>query len=160
MFEGHDKRLREDAGFLFHHYASYIALNMMPFEDQRNPWQTFYPLMARCGRSRGHSALLHAMLAQAAGNLAHKSCRERVMSRLTINYYALAIEDLRTDFKKSLGNFSLMLACVLTLIMAEVSSLYPSKEEYLLMMVGLWRQLQSLESAPQWRLGVPLFPPT
>jgi hypothetical protein len=116
-----DDHLRDSAAFLFHHYTSFIALNMMPFKDRRNPWQSFYPLMARCGSSRGHKSLLHAMLAQAAGNLAHLGCKKEYMSTLTVKYYALAIKNLRKGLEDQQEDFSVVLASVLTLIMAEES---------------------------------------
>jgi Fungal specific transcription factor domain len=121
--EGHDAQLKDHAGFLFHHYSTYIAKNMMPFEDRRNPWRSFYPLMARCGTSRGHRALLHAMLAQAAGNLAYLGSDVELMSILTVKHYALAIENLRRGLEDDWKDFSVVLASVLTLIMAEVKNL-------------------------------------
>jgi hypothetical protein len=119
--EVHDVQLREHAGFLFHHYSTFVALNMMPFEDRRNPWQSVYPLIARCGTSRGHKALLHAMLAQAAGNLAYLGSDKGLMSTLAAKHYALAIEDLRKGLEDEAKDFSVVLASVLTLVMAEVN---------------------------------------
>lgn len=119
--EVHDVQLREYGEFLFHHYTTYVALNMMPFEDRRNPWQSVYPLIARCGTSRGHKALLHAMLAQAAGNLASLGSNEELMPTLAVKHYALAIEDLRKGLEDEAKDFSVVLASVLTLVMAEVT---------------------------------------
>lgn len=116
-----DKQLKDNAAYLFHHYSTYVAMNMMPFEDRRNPWQSFYPSMARCGQLRGHKSLLHAMLAQAAGSLAYMGCKKEEMSNMTLEHYALAVKELRKDLQEGLKDFSLVLAIVLTLIMAEVS---------------------------------------
>jgi hypothetical protein len=119
--ESLDIKLRDNAAYMFHHYSTYIAMNMMPFEDQRNPWKSFYPLMARCGKSRMHKSLLHAMLAQAAGNLAYMGCREEDMLTLTLEHYVMSVEYLRKGLEEDSKDFSLVLASVLTLIMAEVS---------------------------------------
>ncbi|RFU32814.1 hypothetical protein B7463_g3490, partial [Scytalidium lignicola] len=99
---------KDSAAFLFHHYLSYVARNMMPFEDPRNPWRSFYPFMARCGYLGGQKSLLYAILAQAAGNLAHLGWKVEYMSTLTIKYYALAIESMRKGLQEGQKDFSLI----------------------------------------------------
>lgn len=116
-----DRDLSTSADFLFDHYSTYIAPMMMPFQDRRNPWKLFYPLMARSGKSCGQRSLLHAMLAQAAGHLAHMGCQEKVMSALTLKHYASAITELRKALSGSI-DFCVVMASILTLIMAEASS--------------------------------------
>lgn len=119
VFRTQEFRLQDDAALLFHHYVTYIARNMMPYEHHRNPWQSFYPLMARSGFLMGQNSLLYAILAQAAGNLAHLGWKEKDMAILTIKYYTLAIESMRKELQQSQKDYSLILATVHTLIMAE-----------------------------------------
>lgn len=95
----------------------------MPFHDRRNPWQTSYPLMAAYGNSHGQRSLLHAMLAQAAGNLSHMGCQQDAMSTLALKHRVLAIIELRKELSFS-NDFCIVMASILTLIMAEVSSRY------------------------------------
>lgn len=61
------------------------------------------------------------MLAQAAGNLAQMGCKKEKMSKLSTEHYALAIQHLRRGLEDDSKDFSLVLAGVLTLIMAEVN---------------------------------------
>ena len=93
---------------------------MMPFQDRRNPWKSCYPLMARSGKSCAQRSLLHAMLAQAAGNLTLMGCQKEVMSALTLRHYTLAISELRKALCDPV-DFCLVIASILTLIMAEAS---------------------------------------
>lgn len=79
--------------------------------------------MARSGKSCGQRSLLHALLAQAAGNLAHMGCQEEAMSNLTLKHYALAVTELRKAFSGTI-DFCVIMASILTLIMAEVSCRY------------------------------------
>jgi len=113
-------QLKEDAQKLFHHYTSFTAFNMMPFKDRRNPWLSFYPSLARCGYTRGHKSLLYAILAQAAGNLAHLGYRREDMLGLATGFYARAMKQLRERLQDADNDFTAILASVLTLIMAEV----------------------------------------
>ena len=122
-------QLRNHAPSLFHHYTNLTASNMMPFQDRRNPWQSFYPSMALSANTRGRKSLLYAILAQAAGNLAHLGHKREDMLVLATRYYAGAIEQLRGSLEENAIDFSVILASVLTLIMAEVwyiSSYSPS----------------------------------
>ena len=105
---------------LFHHYTNQIALNMMPFEDSRNPWLSFYPSMALSTYGQGHKSLLYAILAQAAGNLAHLGHEREKMLTLAMRFYAAAIHHLGRSIEKGATEFSILLATVLALIMAEV----------------------------------------
>jgi hypothetical protein len=111
----------QKAAFLFHHYTSHIVFDMMPFDDTRNPWRSIYPSMARCGNSREHKSLLHALLAQAAGNLACIGCRTEEMSILTTKLYTVAVKELCESLSEA-SDFSAVLGSMLTLIMAEVYS--------------------------------------
>ena len=77
--------------------------------------------MAQCGTSRVHKALLHTMLAQTAGNLASLGSNEDLIPTLAVKHYALAIEDLRKGLGDEAKDFSVVLASVLTLVMAEVT---------------------------------------
>lgn len=115
-------KLYDHAPSLFHHYTHLIASNMMPFQDQRNPWQSFYPSMALSANVRGQNPLLYAILAQAAGNLAHLDHKREDMLVLATGYYVRAIEKLRESLEENATDFSIILASVLTLIMAEVYS--------------------------------------
>lgn len=62
--------LLDRSSYLLDHYTNFIALRMMPFKDIRNPWQSLYPLIASSGVTEAHRSLFHALIAQAAGNLA------------------------------------------------------------------------------------------
>lgn len=119
-----DRELNASAAFLFYHYSTHIAPMMMPFEDLRNPWQSSYPLMARCGNSHGRMSLLHAMLAQAAGNLCHMGCQQEAMSTFALKHRILAITELRKELISFSNDFCIVMASILTLIMAEVSARY------------------------------------
>jgi hypothetical protein len=107
---------------LWHHYITYTATNMMPFQDNRNPWLSIYPRIA-CQRStKGRkSSLQSAILAQAAGNLAQLGSRREEMSRLARNFYADGVRDLRTSLESM--EFSTILASIGTLMMVEVFNL-------------------------------------
>jgi hypothetical protein len=118
-----DRELNASAGFLFYHYSTHIAPMVMPFQDRRNPWQSSYPLMARCGNSHGRRSLLHAMLAQAAGNLCHMGYQKEAMSTFALKHRILAITELRKELSFS-NDFCIVMASILTLIMAEVSTRY------------------------------------
>ena len=78
--------------------------------------------MANSGESKAHKSLLHAILAQAAGNLAHLG-NYPSMASLALEYSLVATRQLRKAFEEEyVGDFSVMLASVLTLIMAEVNT--------------------------------------
>jgi Fungal specific transcription factor domain len=113
-------QLRNQAQILFHHYTSCTAFNMMPFQDSRNPWLSFYPSMARSGSAVGQKSLLYAILAQAAGNLAHLGHRREEMLVLAMMFYARAIRQLRESLEENSADFSVIMASILTLVMAEV----------------------------------------
>jgi hypothetical protein len=114
-----DDQLRGNSA-LFHHYTNQIAPNMMPFEDSRNPWLSFYPSMALSSYSQGHKSLLYAIFAQAAGNLAHLGYQREKMLKLAMQFYAASIQHLGRSVERGTTEFSILLATVLALIMAEV----------------------------------------
>lgn len=107
---------------LFHHYFTYTAQNMMPFEDKRNPWKNFYPRLARQGSCRGQKSLYNAILAQAAGNLAQLGSQREKMSILAAKFYYDGIRDLRKGLESKDMDFSTTVASIMTLIMAEVKT--------------------------------------
>jgi len=113
-------RLRSQAHNLFRHYTSCTAFNMMPFQDSRNPWLSCYPSMARSGCTRGQKSLLYAILAQAAGNLAHLGNNREELLVLAMMFYGIAIKLLRESLEEKAPDFSIILASILTLVMAEV----------------------------------------
>ena len=124
-----DTQLRNHALSLFHHYTNLTAFQMMPFQDRRNPWLSFYPSMALSAYTRGQKSLLYAILAQAAGNLAHLGRKREDMLVLATRFYTTAIKQLRESLQENAIDFSVILASILTLIMAEVrdiSSYSPS----------------------------------
>ncbi|KUJ20681.1 uncharacterized protein LY89DRAFT_451784 [Mollisia scopiformis] len=134
---------------LCHHYFTYTALNMMPFKDKRNPWRSFYPRMARQGSSRGQKSLYYAILAQAAGNLAHLGSRREEMLRLATQFYSDGVKHLRT----SLGDmdFSAVIASIVTLIMAEVyAGLTTSWKVHL---NGAWNFLMTCSDEKPWAIS-------
>jgi len=113
-------QLRNQARDLFHHYINCTAINMMPFQDIRNPWLSCYPSMARSGSALGQKSLLYAIIAQAAGNLAHLGYRREEMLVLARMFYATAIKQLREGLEENSADFSVIMASILTLVMAEV----------------------------------------
>jgi Fungal specific transcription factor domain len=115
-----DMALSTTADFLFHHYLTRIAPTMMPFRGRCNPWKSSYPLMARSEKSCGQRALLHGLLSQAAGNLAHIGYQRDEMATLTLKHYVSAIAELRKALREC-SDFCIIIASILTLIMAEAS---------------------------------------
>jgi hypothetical protein len=116
-----DTALSTTADYLFHHYLTRIAPMMMPFPDRCNPWESSYPLMAQSEKSCGQRSLLHGMLSQAAANLAHIGYQRNAMAALTMKHYVSAIAELRKALLESSIDFCIIMASILTLIMAEVS---------------------------------------
>jgi hypothetical protein len=73
--------LKDEEAFLFQHYVKHVALLMIPFIDNRNPWRSSYPAVALYHMPRNQKSLHQALRAQAAFNLAHLYCgRERLAS--------------------------------------------------------------------------------
>lgn len=115
--------LNGEEGFLFKHYIDHVALIMMPYDDQRNPWKSFYPTEARFPNSQPQKALLHAMLAQAALNLAHLGCSRENLMLQAGRHYALALEELRSSMHCSSIEYAIFIAVISTLMFVEVSVL-------------------------------------
>lgn len=93
---------------------------MMPFEDIRNPWLHLYPLLASCGVSSGHQALYYAILTQASENLASLRSEDKTISQLKVECYTEALRHLRATMSQEVYDFSIVLATILMLIIAEV----------------------------------------
>lgn len=66
----------------------------------------------------GHASLLYAILAQAAGNLAHLGYQRETMLGVAMRLYGAAVGELGRGIRKV--EFSVLVATVLALIMAEV----------------------------------------
>ena len=106
---------------LLHHYVTIIAPLMMPMDDNRNPWKTYYPMSAISQESKLHSAIRFAILSQAAAHLLHLGCNEAELKTLTINYHSAGLRHLRNALTNvDTVDFELLLASILSLIMAEV----------------------------------------
>ncbi|KAL7787180.1 fungal-specific transcription factor domain-containing protein [Trichoderma ceciliae] len=60
-----------DDAAAFYHYMTWVAPLMVPVDNAENPWKTVYPSTALQDMSPASRALYHAMLAQAAFNLAN-----------------------------------------------------------------------------------------
>lgn len=106
---------------LFHHYVTVVAPLMMPLDDDRNPWKTYYPMSAISQESKLHSAIRFAILSQAAAHLLHLGCDEAEMKTLTIRYHSAGLRHLRRALSDvDVVDFELLLASILSLIMAEV----------------------------------------
>ena len=133
---------------LLHHYTVHVAPNMMPFNDPRNPWQSSYPLLTRCGDSPGHRSLYHAILAQAASNLAHLGVDVETNRALTMEHHAKSIEDLRKNLQDSHKDFSIALASMLTLVVAEDH--YEESNTWRLHLNGAWDLLSSSQDHKPW----------
>ncbi|RDW58211.1 hypothetical protein BP6252_13622 [Coleophoma cylindrospora] len=117
------------SSYLLHHYVKYVALSMMPFKDIRNPWQSFYPLTASCGDTDAHMSLFHAILAQSAGNLACLGSERMEMLNLSLYHYSQALRRLRKSLQQDKKDVGIILAIILTLIMAEVRSYVPLRNK-------------------------------
>ncbi|KAG7005716.1 hypothetical protein G7Y79_00018g045230 [Physcia stellaris] len=138
----------DSASYLLHHYTTHIAPNMMPFNDSRNPWQSSYPLLARCGDTAGHKSLYHAILAQAAGNLAHLGVERELNKASNMENYAKSIEYLRVSLSSPHKDFSIALASMLTLVMSEHYNGQPNV--WRLHLNGAWDLLRSSQSQKPW----------
>ena len=138
----------DSASYLLHHYTTHVAPNMMPFHDTRNPWQSSYPLLARCGDSAGHKSLYHAILAQAAGNLAHLGVDIETNKASNMEHYAKSIEELRASLSSEDKDFSIALASMLTLIMSE--NYRGECTAWRLHLNGAWDLLKSSRSQKPW----------
>lgn len=64
-------RLNSDDAAVFYHYMTWVAPLMVPVDDADNPWTSVYPSTALQDTSPASCALYHAILAQAAFNLAN-----------------------------------------------------------------------------------------
>ena len=120
----------------------------MPFKDPRNPWQSSYPLLPRCGDSAGHRSLFHAILAQAAGNLAHLGVDKETYKALNMEHYARSIEELRKSISDEGKDFSIALASMLTLVVAEDYS--GDSNAWRLHLNGAWDLFKSFQSRKPW----------
>ena len=138
----------DNASYLLHHYITHVAPNMMPFHDTRNPWQSSYPLLARCGDSPGHKSLYHAILAEAAGNLAHLGVDIENNKASNMEHYAKSIEELRTSLSSEHKDFSIALASMLTLVMSE--NYRGECTAWRLHLNGAWDLLRSSQSRKPW----------
>ena len=138
----------DSAWYLLHHYTTHVAPSMMPFRDTRNPWQSSYPLLARCGDSAGHKSLYHAILAQAAGNLAHLGVDIETNKASNMEHYAKSIEELRASLSSEDKDFSIALASMLTLIMSE--NYHGECTAWRLHLNGAWDLLKSSQSQTPW----------
>lgn len=138
----------DSASYLLHHYTTHVAPNMMPFNDPRNPWQSSYPLLARCGDSPGHKSLYHAVLAQAAGNLAYLGVDVETNKALNMEHYAKSIEELRASLSSENKDFSIALASMLTLVISE--RYHGESNIWRLHLNGAWDLLKSSRSQKPW----------
>jgi hypothetical protein len=115
--------LKDEEAFLFKHYVDHVALIMMPYDDQRNPWKSSYPAEALYSNSQEQKALFYAMIAQSALNLAHLGCSRENLMLQAARYYALAIKELRTCMEGAPGEYASFIAAISTLMFVEVSIL-------------------------------------
>jgi hypothetical protein len=112
--------LKDEEAFLFKHYVDHVALIMMPYDDQRNPWRSSYPAEALYSNSQEQKALFYAMIAQSALNLAHLGCSRENLMLQAARYYSLAIKELRTCMEGSPGGYASFIAAISTLMFVEV----------------------------------------
>lgn len=120
----HARHANSEDKFLFHHYVNYVASVMMPFEHPWNPWKLYYPSVSLKYSVPGERALYHAVLAQAAFNLAHLGGGTANMMRLAARHYNASIQHvndgIQTSADKDPGP---ILAAIMTLMMAEVRTI-------------------------------------
>lgn len=109
--------------YLFYHYVNIVSSRMMPFEDRRNPWKCYYPSLALSNSSFAHIATRHAILSQAAAHLQHLECDPVRMEVLALDHYSKALRALSHYRRNSSDDdFGTVIACILSLMMAEVRS--------------------------------------
>jgi hypothetical protein len=149
------KPLKNEEAFLFQHYVDHVALIMMPYDDQRNPWRSSYPALALHSNSHAQKALFHAMIAQSALNLANLGCSRDNLIFQAARYYALAINELRTCMRESPGEYASFIAAISTLMFVEASNtlgnvLYTIAET----ITDIWWASHHLEDAFQRRMGI------
>ena len=107
---------------VFHHFLSYLAKGMIPVRDERNPWETVYPLLAtRSTRSTAARALYHGLLAQSAHHLANLKGVERgAQERATaVRQYGIALHLLRRSLFAQSEDYSSVLAAIYTVLLTE-----------------------------------------
>jgi hypothetical protein len=106
---------------LFHHYVSHVSGMMLPYEHPRNVWKTEYPAIALSMNTSNQRALYSAILAQAAFNVAHLCGNDPKLLSSASKYYERALSQLQLQIGHQ-GDFPGMLAPIMTLLFAEVSS--------------------------------------
>lgn len=104
---------------LLHHYVTYVARLMIPFEDTRNPWLSDYPTLATARSSQEQKALYSAILTHAAFNLAHLHGETAEIS-LATKHYDDAIALVKTSIANPSRDYGSLQAAIMTLMMAEV----------------------------------------
>ncbi|RDW57679.1 hypothetical protein BP5796_12480 [Coleophoma crateriformis] len=130
--------LKDEEAFLFKHYVDHVALIMMPYDDQRNPWKSSYPAEALHSKSQEQRALLHAMIAQ---NLLMQAAK----------YYTLAIEELRSCMEGSPAEYASFIAAISTLMFVEIYSGHSAT--WRTHFNGAWAILKSREADEPWNLS-------
>jgi hypothetical protein len=94
---------------------------MMPYDHPRNPWKLYYPAVALSWASSDRNGLYHAVLAQAAFNLASLKGNNDKMMCLGFGHYGLALKQLIGDIHISERDFDLSISSIMTMMFAEVS---------------------------------------
>ncbi|KAJ5374855.1 fungal-specific transcription factor domain-containing protein [Penicillium concentricum] len=145
----HARHANSEDKFLFHHYVNYVASVMMPFEHPWNPWKLYYPSVSLKYSVPGERALYHAVLAQAAFNLAHLGGGTADMMRLAARHYNASIQHINNGIQTSADKDpGPILAAIMTLMMAEVYSGQSRKWKHHLQ--GAWAFLLNSNSNEIW----------
>ncbi|KAI0397184.1 fungal-specific transcription factor domain-containing protein [Xylariaceae sp. FL0594] len=137
---------------LFHHYANHVAIIMMPYDHPRNPWKLYYPAVALSRASSDRNTLYHAVLAQAAFNLASlKGDDGRAMMALGFEHYGLALKQLIGEVHSSERDFDLAISSIMTMMFAEVYAGLPQK--WWCHFEGAWKLLQKFRFQQPWNMA-------
>lgn len=114
-----DNRLAPEEADLFHHYVSYVAPMLMPWDDTGNPWIS-YPAIALHYSSIGRKYLLHALLAHAAVLRANIGVDKENMHAASGKYYILAMKELRKNIEENSVDYVGLLTTMMTFLFIEL----------------------------------------
>ena len=121
-----DKLFAESLGILPSHFVNHVAQVLMPFEHERNPWQTSIPqVVLKAGvpqlKSAEQRSLYNAVLALAATHLSQKDvANKEEMHGKARMHYGIATNELVKSIGTGDRDYGTFLAAVMTMMMVEV----------------------------------------
>ncbi|PVH79819.1 hypothetical protein DL98DRAFT_460610 [Cadophora sp. DSE1049] len=140
--------LSDDEALLFDHYVHHVAVIMMPYEDDRNPWTSAYPAVALYHMSQNNKSLFDALLAQAAYNLAHLGHGNQIMLDQALKAYTSSIGFLRSLLSDHRSDYGSLIASIMTLMFVEIYS--GSSNSWRSHFDAAWSVLQDHEASQSW----------